>query len=151
MPAAWAGRHVQLELERVIWESRAWVDGKPAGTADALDTPHFHDLGVLTPGRHTVTLRVDNRMIHPVGTDGHNFTEQTQTIWNGVVGKIELRATPDARLVRVRGVPRRRRQTGAGGGDGREHRGGRGRAARLEPDRRRDTRHRRHGHLDPST
>ncbi len=105
VPAAWAGRHVQLELERVIWESRAWVDGNPAGVADALGTPHFHDLGVLTPGRHALTLRVDNRMIHPVGTDGHNFTEQTQTIWNGVVGKLELRAAPDARLVLVRAFP----------------------------------------------
>ena len=102
---AWAGRHVELELERVIWESRAWVDGTPAGTADSLDTPHEHDLGVLTPGRHTLTLRVDNRMIHPVGIDGHNFTEQTQSIWNGVVGRMELRATPDARLARVRAFP----------------------------------------------
>ena len=105
VPPAWAGRHLQLELERVIWESRAWVDGKPAGSAESLDTPHFHELGVLAPGRHVLTLRIDNREIHPVGTDGHNFTEQTQTIWNGVVGAIQLRAEADARLVRVRAFP----------------------------------------------
>jgi beta-galactosidase len=105
VPPAWAGRHVQLELERVIWESRAWVDGKPAGVAESLDTPHFHDLGVLAPGRHVLTLRIDNREIHPVGTDGHNFTEQTQSIWNGAIGAIQLRAAPDARLVRVRAFP----------------------------------------------
>ena len=73
IPPAWAGQSVTLEMERVQWESRVWVDGRPAGMQDSLSTPHCHDLtGLLTPGRHRLTLRIDNRMKyvihHSLGT-----------------------------------------------------------------------------------
>ena len=65
IPPAWAGQAVTLEMERVQWESRVWVDGKPAGMQDSLSTPHFHDLtNMLTPGRHRLTLRIDLSLIH---------------------------------------------------------------------------------------
>ena len=144
IPAAWAGQSVELLLERVLWESRVWVDGQPvAGVQDSLGTPHVHELGVvagggalnadglgsgrlqvhkdgdgatspradglgaggLQIGKHRLTIRVDNRMIHPIGDRGHCYTEFTQSIWNGLLGRIELRARPAVSLGLVRVFP----------------------------------------------
>lgn len=106
IPKNWAGQHVDLFLERVLWESRVWVDGQPvAGTQDSLGTPHVHELGPLAPGRHRLTVRVDNRMIHPIGDRGHCYTEFTQSIWNGLLGRLELRVRPAVSLGLVRVFP----------------------------------------------
>jgi len=94
LPAAWAGRRVTLFLERCHWETRAWLDGRPLGRCDSLATPHVYELGAaVPPGRHRLTLRVDNRMLTQVGVNAHSVTDHTQSNWNGVVGRIELRAT----------------------------------------------------------
>ena len=45
---------------------------------------------VPEPGKHTLTIRVDNRMIHNTGTIGHAYGPETQTRWNGIVGEISL-------------------------------------------------------------
>ncbi len=94
IPAAWAGRRVALYLERAHWETRVWVDEHAVGTANGLGTPHEYDLTeALAPGLHRLTIRVDNRMIVPVGRDAHSVSDQTQSAWNGIVGRIELQAT----------------------------------------------------------
>ena len=98
IPADWAGKDVILELERVIWQSRLWINGAETGTRDSLSTPHRFVLSnQLPPGRHTLTLRIDNRELLPIGI-GHAYTNATQTIWNGVVGKFQLTAVPKARI-----------------------------------------------------
>jgi hypothetical protein len=101
IPKSWAGRAVMLELERVQWESRLWINGQPAGMRDSLSAPHRYDLtGSLTPGKHRVTLRIDNRIKylihHSKGTwqFTHAITDETQGNWNGVIGRMELRASP---------------------------------------------------------
>jgi hypothetical protein len=116
VPADWAGKRVVLSLERAHWETRVWVDNKLIGTNDSLGTPHEYDLGRLAPGKHFLTIRVDNGLIVDVGENSHSISDHTQGNWNGVVGKIELRATPlvwiedlqvypdpKRKLVRVRG------------------------------------------------
>ena len=55
----------------------------------------------LAPGKHTVSIRVDNRRIVDIGENSHAITDHTQGNWNGIVGKIELRTTP---LVWIEGV-----------------------------------------------
>lgn len=92
IPSDWGDKRLRLELERVIWQSRVWVDDREAGSRDSLAAPHVYDLGVLKPGRHTLTIRIDNRMIHNTGTIGHAYGPETQTRWNGVVGRIALSA-----------------------------------------------------------
>ena len=94
IPRDWQGKRVVLFLERAHWETRAWLDGRLVGTNTALGTPHEYDLGQLTPGNHTLTLRVDNRLIVDVGENSHSVSDHTQGNWNGIVGRIELRATP---------------------------------------------------------
>jgi hypothetical protein len=93
IPQDWEGKRITLFLERVIWESRLWLDGKEIGQNNSLSTPHEFDLSSITPGKHDLLLRIDNRQQFDVGRS-HAYIEDTQSIWNGVVGKIELRATP---------------------------------------------------------
>ena len=95
IPADWKGKRVVLSLERAHWETRLWVDGRAIGSNTALATPHEYDLGTgLAPGRHSLTIRVDNRLIVDVGVNSHSISDHTQGNWNGIVGRLELRATP---------------------------------------------------------
>jgi len=94
IPKNWSGQRVVLTLERPHWETCVWVDGKIFGTNDSLSTPHQYDLGQLAPGQHTLTIRVDNRVIVDIGENSHSITDHTQGNWNGIVGDISLRATP---------------------------------------------------------
>ena len=92
IPSEWNGKHIRMELERVLWESRVFVDGKEVSVQDALSTPHYHDLGYLSPGKHRLTIRIDNDLIYNIGDKGHVYTEYTQSIWNGAVGRLQLKA-----------------------------------------------------------
>jgi hypothetical protein len=94
IPAAWRGKRVVLRLERAHWETRVWLDNREIGTNTSLSTPHNYDLGTgLEPGKHTLTIRVDNRMIVEVGSWAHSVTDHTQGNWNGMIGGLELCAT----------------------------------------------------------
>ena len=99
IPAGWSAQRVDLFLERAHWETTVWVDDKRIGSCNSLVAPHEYDLGVLAPGRHRLTVRVDNRQIvrdpkndgHEV--DAHAVTDGLGAAWNGIVGRLELRAT----------------------------------------------------------
>jgi hypothetical protein len=92
IPAAWKGRHIVLNLENPHWETILWVDNQQVGTQNSLSTTHAYDLSeLLTPGKHTLSVRVDNRIKNiNVGQDSHSITDHTQGNWNGIVGKLEL-------------------------------------------------------------
>ncbi len=55
-------------------------------------TPQEFSLGHLTPGRHQLTIAVDNTRL-PVQSEAHQWSDNTQTNWNGIIGRIELQAT----------------------------------------------------------
>lgn len=90
VPEDWRAQRTVLVLERPHWETRVWIDGGFVGEANALATPHEYDLGVLSPGRHQLTIRVDNRLVVDVGENSHSVSDHTQGNWNGMVGRIEL-------------------------------------------------------------
>ncbi len=90
IPKSWQDKDVILHLERVMWQSQVWIDGKPVGVQEGLGTPHYHSLGKLSPGNHLLSVRVNNDMIYNIGDKGHSYGEYTQIIWNGIIGKIEL-------------------------------------------------------------
>jgi hypothetical protein len=94
IPKSWTNKRLVLTLERPHWETRVWVDGKIFGTNDSLGTPHEYDLGQLAPGKHTLTIRVDNRVVVDIGVNSHSISDHTQGDWNGIVGELSLRATP---------------------------------------------------------
>jgi hypothetical protein len=102
---AWPSQHVMLILERPHWETRVWVDDRCAGTNNALGTPHEFDLGVLSPGKHRLTIRVDNRMIVDVGENSHSISDHTQGNWNGIVGEIGLYPRLDVAIERLELYP----------------------------------------------
>lgn len=95
IPEVWRGRRVTLFLERCHWQTAAWVDGKSYGAQNSLSVPHLYDFGIdLEPGKHTLTLCVDNTIRIELGESAHAISENTQTNWNGIIGRIELRSTP---------------------------------------------------------
>jgi hypothetical protein len=101
---AWRGCHQELFLERTK-TSAVWVDGKPIGKQHSLACPHIYDLSdAMTPGEHRLTILVDNSLIPPVG-DPHQVSDQTQTNWNGIIGRIELRVLPPVWIENLRVFP----------------------------------------------
>ncbi|QOY86859.1 glycoside hydrolase family 2 protein [Paludibaculum fermentans] len=95
IPEPWRGQHITLFLERAHWQTMLEVDGQNLGTRNSLSTPHIYDVSqALTPGLHKLRIEVDNTYQIDVGRDAHSVGEHTQTNWNGIIGRIELRATP---------------------------------------------------------
>jgi hypothetical protein len=98
IPAGWKNKNIELLLERVIWETKVWVDGKEINNiGESLIAPQTFDLSTfLTPGKHTITLRIDNSKKYDISLGArdfaHIYTNETQIIWNGVIGKIGLEA-----------------------------------------------------------
>ena len=92
IPAMWKDRSVTLRIERAMWKTDVWVDGRPAGSGDSLVAEHRHELGELAPGHHRLTIRVDNRMIYNISTVTHAYGPETQSRWNGMLGTIALEA-----------------------------------------------------------
>lgn len=107
IPNNWQNKEITLTLERVIWESTVFVDGKEIGKAESLIGSHTYDLTkALTPGKHLVTIRIDNGNKYPlinvagskypdsINQDmAHGYTNHTQIKWNGIIGDISLEAT----------------------------------------------------------
>jgi hypothetical protein len=95
IPAAWRGKRVALFLERVRWVSRVWLDGRFMGTQDSLIAPHVYDLGAgISPGRHRLTICVDNTVKLDLGPFVSALFGGTPGNLNGIIGRIELSATP---------------------------------------------------------
>jgi beta-galactosidase len=105
IPKEWAGRRVVLFLERTRWETRAWLDDKLVGTNHSLCTPHEFDFGIVSPGKHRLTVRVDNRMLMNYRPDAHAVSDSVGGTWNGIVGQIELRSTPPVWIDSVQVYP----------------------------------------------
>ncbi|QTE22603.1 sugar-binding domain-containing protein [Polaribacter cellanae] len=105
VPKNWKNKTIEVFLERVLWESQVYIDGRKFTTQDGLGTPHIHPIGKLKPGKHKISIRVNNDMIHNIGDKGHAYGEYTQSIWNGIVGKIELIANDPSFIKSIRTFP----------------------------------------------
>jgi len=104
IPDAWKGKRITLLLERSK-HTRVWVDRTFCGWEDTLSAPQCFDVTrAMTPGEHAITVLVDNARLPPVGPS-HAVDERTQTNWNGIVGKMELRATTPVWLDDVQVYP----------------------------------------------
>lgn len=104
IPRDWEGRRVVLFLERTQWASKAWLDGESLGEDASFATPHVYDLTRLaTPGEHRLTLWINNS--RPNGFGGHHIVPGGGANWNGIVGRIELQATPPVWMDDVQAYP----------------------------------------------
>jgi hypothetical protein len=94
IPKTWDSQPIMLHLERTHWKTTVWLDDRLIGTRDSLGTADDFDLGdAATPGKHRLTICVDNRLSVAVGPDASSVTDQTQTDWNGIIGDISLSIT----------------------------------------------------------
>ncbi len=92
IPESWDGKKTRLIMERTK-PTHVWIDTLAAGSNDNLLTPQYYDLPeTLSPGRHTLTILVDNsNSAVPRGITGsHAWTEHTQSNWNGIIGNFCL-------------------------------------------------------------
>ncbi|MDP4197171.1 MAG: glycoside hydrolase family 2 TIM barrel-domain containing protein [Bacteroidota bacterium] len=104
IPSEWKNKSIELLFERCHWQTMLWVDNAFIGTQNSLGAPHIFDLtGKLTPGKHFITVCVDNRIkdINP-GVNSSSLTDHSQTNWNGIVGKMFLAAKSKTHLGDIR-------------------------------------------------
>lgn len=94
VPKDFTDKHLTLFLERVNIASELWIDGKKIHRRIIeLTTPHTYDLtGLLTAGNHVITIRIDNSNLLNIDSMASGYSDDTQSIWLGIIGKIELRA-----------------------------------------------------------
>lgn len=97
------GHDAELVLERVMWKSEAWLDDFALGVRDSLSTPHVRPIprDALTPGRHTLRVRVDNSCFYRFSRQSHAYGPSMQAVWNGILGKLEIRRAHPLRAARV--------------------------------------------------
>ncbi len=89
VPENWQGKQLLFFME-LTKASSVWVDEHYIGKEISLTAPHIYNLSkYLTPGRHLISVRIDNKDNPPVGWP-HQISDQTQTNWNGILGRIEL-------------------------------------------------------------
>ncbi len=111
VPKSWARKRVTLFLERPHIETTVVVNGVKILHQNSLSTPHVCDVSrYIHPGeRNTIAVCVYNGIENVgVGKDSHSVTDQTQGNWNGIIGKMELRAQPSElyiKQVRLRPDP----------------------------------------------
>jgi hypothetical protein len=108
VPQSWQSKHIELYLERVLWNTKVWIDGQEAGAAESLSTPQRINItGLCKPGRHLIVLRIDNSKQYDMSTRdmAHAYTDGTQIIWNGVIGKLQLTASNKTRIRSVQVYP----------------------------------------------
>jgi hypothetical protein len=107
IPENWNGQYIRLIMERTK-PSTVWIDTIKAGSCQNLLTPHIYDLTeLLTPGKHTITILVNNsNSAVPRGIQGsHAWTEHTQSNWNGIIGKFCLEAINPAHIENIQIYP----------------------------------------------
>ena len=104
IPAHWEGKNVKLLLERTK-DTYVWFDDINCGYENSLSAPQYFDLSkAIKPGKHRITVLVDNAKLPPVGPS-HAVDERTQTNWNGIVGRMELQVTDPVWIEEVQVYP----------------------------------------------
>lgn len=97
---AWFSKDVQLKdfdgfnvflfLERTRI-TRLYINGKEVGCCESLCVPHIYDItAYINNGINRFDICVSNTGYKTAG--GHLTSPDTQTNWNGITGKIEIRA-----------------------------------------------------------
>ena len=90
-PYVWREKDLALYLERTK-ATKLYLDGVLVDSCNDVSTPQLYNLGKLRPGVHTITLCVDNGGGVPLQVikSSHLYSDDTQTNWNGVIGRIEF-------------------------------------------------------------
>lgn len=106
IPKEMKGKRLVFSMERTKI-TRVWFNGQLVGNDDSLITTQYF---VLTenakPGKHTITVRVNNGQDEnpPIGGN-HQVSDGTQTNWNGILGKIQIKASDQAWIEKLNAYP----------------------------------------------
>ncbi len=104
IPKEMAGQTLMLTLERPHIISTLYINNVEVGTRNSLCVAHEYDITrYVKPGKKVViALRIDNdHKKVGVGQDSHSVTDQTQGNWNGIVGRMEIKALPATHIAQV--------------------------------------------------
>jgi hypothetical protein len=107
IPDNWSGQFVRLMMERTK-PTQVWVDNNLIGSSNDILTAQYYNLsGHMTPGKHTLTILVnnDNSSVPDGVTGSHAWTEHTQSNWNGIIGKFCLEAYNPVHIETVQVFP----------------------------------------------
>lgn len=103
---------IMIFFERVMLHSTVWVNEFPMGTNDSLSTPHIFQTNIENIKLKTIkiTVRIDNRDLKQIGTYSSAYTDETQTIWNGILGKMVVSKTRTTAIEKynISAVPNKR-------------------------------------------
>lgn len=91
IPADCEEEYFVFHMECVKWRTTCYIDGRLVGEEEGLCTPHEYRLGQLEAGEHTLTVCVDNSLLHPYRPDGHMVSDALGATWNGIVGDIYIK------------------------------------------------------------
>jgi len=97
IPISWSNKLVQLFLGRTK-VTQVWIDGKLIGRKTLLSATQIYELKEMLPGKHTITILVDNSPKLVAVGGSHALSEHTQTNWNGVIGKMYIEATEKLKI-----------------------------------------------------
>lgn len=106
LPPDWKNDQVFLNLERCMWQTKLWINGTYAGEQNSLCTPHQYEVSkLLRAGKNVIAIRVDNSPQVNLGSWSHGYSPEVQTVWNGIIGKLELRKTDPVHFSNVQVYP----------------------------------------------
>ncbi len=93
----------ELFLERTR-QTKLWVNGDYIGERNSLCTPHIYDItDRIKDGTAEICVMVSNTGYPTKG--GHMTSEDTQTNWNGITGRIALRISEKNGISFIRAYP----------------------------------------------
>ena len=101
--AAWYQKEIVLEeevclselklfFERVMFQSMVWINEIYIGRNDSLSAPHIFEPVIEDRKlkKLRITICIDNRDLQKIGNYSSAYTDETQTIWNGIIGSMYL-------------------------------------------------------------
>ncbi len=107
IPEDWSGKYIYLYMERVNIASEVFIDGERRGRRTvSLCAPHIYELCGIAAGRHTLTVKVDNRNILNIDHIASGYSEDTQSLWCGIIGRVELVCRSMVHISRVSVFPK---------------------------------------------
>ena len=99
IPRSFRGKSLRLVLERTK-PGVLVIDDVTVGSHSELSVPHVYELPALRPGKHVISLTVDNSAgaVPDEVRSSHAWSESTQTNWNGVIGNMFIEACDPVRI-----------------------------------------------------
>ncbi len=109
LPKGVEKRSVIIKLERVLWHSELKINGtKVPGYQESLSAPHCFDVSkYVREGENKLELSIDNRKKYDISVRemAHAYTNETQIIWNGVIGTMQCVLSDNVYLENVQVYP----------------------------------------------